>query len=308
MTDVGAGGPDVADAHGACGGIQLDGPIGREFRPLAAQPLGRAAVVERPLDPPTGSLHWQIDVPGPAGGPGTVQRQRMWADGDRRVLELGGRPVVEIDLQKQTVAHADCPTPIVVQAVAAVAMPLLVTDLGGHVFHGSAAVIDGAATLLIGPSGSGKSSLLVALARAGHRPLTEDACVVGAWSEPVIWPGPPWVRLAADAPPPDGWSLHFDALDKRGWQLPDQPDTPQPIGRVVLLRPPQSGPPCWERLPTPEAIAALAQHVTWLGDPAGRLAGAFAAAVRLATSAPVHVLRIEHRADWVDEALAVLAR
>jgi hypothetical protein len=258
------------------------------------------------LKPPSGTLLWEVDVPAP-NAEVPAQRQRLWADGARRLLEFDGTPVIEVDVETDTIRHADWPHATLVQVVAAVAMPILVGRHGGDVFHGSASSIDGRATLLLGPSGAGKSSLLVALAEAGHAPITEDACVVSYGSGPQIWPGPPWVRLGLDVAAPDGWRTHFDAPDKRGWALDRQPDAPVAVGRVVLLEPATSGEPRWESVPVGDAVAALAQHVTWLGAPGERMAGSFQAAVRLARAVPVHVLRLPHEAEWTARGVATLA-
>ena len=78
--------------------------------------------------------------------------------------------------------------------------------------HASAVVRDGTALLLTGPSGTGKSTLTYAAARAGLEVLTDDV-VFGQLHPLRIWGMPNFLHLPADAP------RHFPELSDRHSQI-----------------------------------------------------------------------------------------
>lgn len=84
----------------------------------------------------------------------------------------------------------------------------LVTPQDRQPFHAAAIVRDGAALLLAGPSGVGKSTLALAAVREGARVLAED--IVFLQSRPTlrVWGLPGYLHL-----PPDG-RRHFPELEE----------------------------------------------------------------------------------------------
>jgi hypothetical protein len=74
---------------------------------------------------------------------------------------------------------------------------------GREAFHGGAFVVDGGAWALLGDRGAGKSSLLAALAGAGHAVLTDDLLVT---ADGVALAGPRCVDLRPDMTGPAGVS------------------------------------------------------------------------------------------------------
>ena len=67
--------------------------------------------------------------------------------------------------------------------------------------HASSVQMNGAAVIFSGPSGSGKSTLATALARRGHRLLSDDVCAIDLRdpAQPLLWPAIARVKLRADA-------------------------------------------------------------------------------------------------------------
>jgi len=89
-------------------------------------------------------------------------------------------------------------------------LPLVLSRQGRMVLHAGAVAIDGEVTAFVGPTGSGKSTLVAACARAGAAVVSDDCVVV--YRDGARWmavPSYPALRL---------WS---SALDHLGWS-PDE--------------------------------------------------------------------------------------
>ena len=168
------------------------------------------------------------------------------------------------------------------------AVPYLLGTMMGFVLrqrglccvHGGAVGIGGRAVILIGPSGSGKSSTVAALADRGHGVLSDDISVLDSASDGFqIRPSYPSIRLrtayveatmgSADALPrlwSEGNRLGFD---RRVSDLTTGPNRfqqdPLPLAAVVVLGPrsPDAPPPSLEPLaPVAGTLALLANmHV-----------------------------------------------
>jgi hypothetical protein len=127
--------------------------------------------------------------------------------------------------------------------------------------HASAAEIDGHALLFAAPGGHGKTTLVSAFMRAGHRVLSEDLACCRVNDHPAVLPGPavlrvrprsyeqlefPDTELAVDYP----WSKHLALTGRaRG------DGAPVPIAGIVLLR--QGDHLSLERVPTPGALREI---------------------------------------------------
>jgi hypothetical protein len=111
--------------------------------------------------------------------------------------------------------------------------------------HASAVVAHGAAWAFVGPGGAGKSTLAVAVARAGYALLSEDVLALTPVNEGwLAWPAYDHVRLWADSPAlPDGsvkdlpplsptWEKRALALDRAGIR---QATTAVPLAGWFLL-------------------------------------------------------------------------
>jgi hypothetical protein len=174
--------------------------------------------------------------------------------------------------------------------------------------HACAAVPPGmdAAVVVCGPSGVGKSSLTVGLIEAGWRAVSEDICTVDLrGDDPVIWPGPPWVRREGAGPA--GSTARFTTMDKTAWDIaPWQIDSPVAIASFVFLRPPGSPSVQRDALTQAEALPLLARTILWLGDQQHRASATFGPCVRVAGSAPAMRVRLPRAEGWLEEAEPVL--
>jgi hypothetical protein len=113
-------------------------------------------------------------------------------------------------------------------SVLPVALPLV----GLEPLHSAAVAVDGHVTLLLGESGSGKSSVASAMADLGHCLVCDDACAID--EQLNIWPGPPLVtpRWRGSRMPQIGTYNGKSMLAGRSG-----PRDPVPIERCVVLTP-----------------------------------------------------------------------
>ena len=80
------------------------------------------------------------------------------------------------------------------------ALAQLLEQRGLCVLHGSCVEVAGAAVVLLGASGSGKSTIAATLRDRGHRIISDGMTVIDcAGPEPVALPGPPHLKLWPDA-------------------------------------------------------------------------------------------------------------
>ena len=78
---------------------------------------------------------------------------------------------------------------------------LLLHQRGDVVLHAGGVATAHGAALFMGNSGVGKSTLVAALRRNGHRVLSDDVCVIkfDALGQPMVYPGPAQLKLWRDA-------------------------------------------------------------------------------------------------------------
>jgi hypothetical protein len=135
-------------------------------------------------------------------------------------------------------------------------LPLSLPLFGLEPLHGSAVAADGRALLLLGASGTGKSTLASRLSGLGWRFLADDACGIDGVGR--LWPGPPFLarRSAGQAWPVVG---SYDA--KTVVQPPGhRPDPVTPAALAVLA--PSRGASLGVRpLDRPTALRALLANV-----------------------------------------------
>jgi len=121
---------------------------------------------------------------------------------------------------------------------------------GFTALHASAAVINGYAVAFVGGGGAGKSTIVAALARAGHRILSDDIAVLEEASGIFrIKPSYPHIRLwpdsvsilfgGADALPKlvpscDWWDKRFLDLERDGFYFHDEA---LPVRFTYILEP-----------------------------------------------------------------------
>jgi hypothetical protein len=197
------------------------------------------------------------------------------------------------------------------------ALGLLLIQRGFLVLHGGAVVWPGGAVLLLGPGGSGKSTLTAELCRQGGGLLTDDVVAIDMNGPvPRVLPGVPLLKLwpdAVDDAPAGAWTqvLHPD-YEKVGRRLEDADlADAAPVARIFVL---QGGPRvAREALSGAEAFRALMFSLF-----AARYGDAFVAGLdgrdllrkvtRLLELAPVEVLqRPQDRALLAETAKMVIA-
>lgn len=146
--------------------------------------------------------------------------------------------------------------------------------------HGSAVRVDKRAIAFIGQSGAGKSTIALALARAGCEHVCDDTLPVEAGVPPIVWPSDHIIRLRADTRvklascahatrrESDGkFILTGGAFDSREVMLaPEAPGAGRtPLAAVYLLKPatsPMMGEPVMRRALGPtSAVPRLMHHL-----------------------------------------------
>ena len=122
---------------------------------------------------------------------------------------------------------------------------------GFTALHASAAVINGHAVAFVGGGGAGKSTIVAALARGGHRVLSDDIAVLEEASGTFrIKPSYPQIRLWPDSvsvlfgtkdalprvvPSSDWWNKCFLDLERDGFYFHDEA---LPVRLTYILEPP----------------------------------------------------------------------
>src|SRR5581483_11669837 len=94
------------------------------------------------------------------------------------IVHASTGPAVAVDREKNAITIEEGEAHVTLQLLTSFAIPMLLNGSDVLVLHASACVVDGGAMLICGPSGSGKSSTLVALVAAGYEALSEDVCVI----------------------------------------------------------------------------------------------------------------------------------
>lgn len=229
--------------------------------------------------------------------------------GGALVLSGNRGPTIEVDTAAKTITVDDGDVAVQRQLVATFALPLLLHQTDTPVVHGSACTRDNTTIVVCGDSGTGKSTLLVALVNAGWSPVSEDLCALDRrGAPPMVWPGPPWVRVSHRQPGPLGAAMQFDSLDKTGWDIAaTQPTAAQPVSRIILLGAPGGDAPELVPVPKSDAISALARHAVWLAEPEDRGRRMFGIVAALAASVPVWSLRMPLGKSWAANAVELLA-
>ncbi len=293
-----------------CHGVRLATPLAG-FGTVGGDPIADAALRVGAVRPAGPAPIWTQRGEAVVDGRRVDVDRSMYRLSDGTYLLTGNRgPAIAVDRARAvvTIADGEHPAHLQLQLLAAFAVPLILHGTPTLVVHGSACTRGDQTVVVCGDSGSGKSSTLVALVDAGWEALTEDVCAIDFRADrPVVWPGPPWVRVARGQPGPRGSAVSFEAGDKTGWDLAMRQATrAQPLTHVVLLDEPGGEVAARESLPRADAIAALARHAVWLADPDDRAARLFGLTAHLAGRVPVFRVRLPRRESWVDEIPQVL--
>ena len=268
---------------------------------------------------PLADLEVRVGLPAAAGSSplwaqrmpdGSMQRATVGPAGEF-VLETGPDHRVSLSAAGDVVTVPESFGWVETQLVASFVMPFLLAGAKTLVLHAAAACGNGGAVLIAGPGGTGKSSSLVGLVDAGWAPLSEDVCVVDlSGSEPLVWPGPPWLRRHHGEPGPRGSRVLFESSEKTAWDVAPFRHAmgPVPVAALVLLgRPLPGARPERVALRRGDAIGALAPHAVWLGDSGEASRRLFAPVAEAAARIPVSELRLPLAENWLDLLVPLLA-
>lgn len=286
-----------------CHGVGVTG-VGDRLGACRGQAIADVEVkVGAPSRPGPDELWSQLQ---PGGG---SQRCSLSSEGDI-VLELGDDPRVSLSPDRAVVTVAEPFDWVQAQLVASFILPFLATSDRTLVLHAAAAARSGKAVLIAGPGGTGKSSSLVGLVDHGWTPLSEDVCTIDfTGTEPLVWPGPPWVRRRHGERGPEGAPVLFESSEKTAWDVSTFRDAPAPVPvtELIILEPPFPGEhPTRTVLQPVQAIKALAPHAVWLGDARETARRLFGPVAEAAARIPVSSLRLPLRDDWIDLLVSIL--
>ena len=184
--------------------------------------------------------------------------------------------------------------------------------------HGSAVQTNEGVVAFLAPKGYGKSSMALAMAKAGAALVSDDLLPVEARTPPLAWPGIRSLRVREDAVRAVGVDAVGETTREGKVALHQNagamaPDTPLPLAAIFLLAPTteELGAEAVKRTPLAPvlAAAALVAHVK-----IGRMLGPSAASQMLQRAAtisslvPVHQLLITRDlARLPDAAAQILA-
>ncbi|MGH2871706.1 MAG: hypothetical protein ACRDL5_04495 [Solirubrobacteraceae bacterium] len=179
------------------------------------------------------------------------------------------------------------------------ALPLAAALRGLEVLHASAAVIDGRALAFVAPSGTGKTTLAIALVSRGAELLADDVVAVECVDGTVLaHPGVPTANVALkqlQALPPAARIRLGDPIatgDKVQLALRSPRPRPAPLAAVVFLkRAAGIEQPALERRCPPDPIDLLAATFMPHVASAARLRAQLDLCARVASTVPVFSLR-----------------
>ena len=293
-----------------CHGVRLEGePV--ELGMAAGSPLAAATIRFGRVEAPTGVHMWTQHGEAVVGGtPFGVDRELHQRPDGTFVLTGSMGPALEVDQSNATITIDDGDESVRLQLLATFAVPLILHTTDALLVHGSACTLGDQTIVVCGDSGSGKSTLLVGLVDAGWTPVTEDLAAIDLRdATPMVWPGPPWVRIGQGKPGPVGSAQRFGSAYKNGWDIASaQTPHARPVTHIVLLDPPGGDEPTLELVSPSAAIRELAHHGVWLGDQDERGRRLFSPTAVLAARAQTLRLRVPRSDSWLDEVPSLLAR
>jgi HPr kinase/phosphorylase len=130
--------------------------------------------------------------------------------------------------------------------------PVDTQGTGAETLHATCVAVDGRGVLILGPSGSGKSSLALDLMALGGRLVADDRTVVAPGAGAPVAACPPAIRgrieargvgiLAADPAPPVAVALVVDLGTPETDRLPPRRTRTLAGHEVAVLHNPGSGP------------------------------------------------------------------
>jgi hypothetical protein len=240
----------------------------------------------------------------PEGGSG-----RLFESNERCVLDVTGACVVDIEpgLRKATARLATDGMRRFMGSASMLVLDFVLLAGGQHLVHAACLMRPdtGGAILVCGPSGRGKTTTSIALARGGFGLVTDDASVLEFGSDRVrVWGLPralkvhrhtvalmPWL-----APLLGDWAAH----EEQGVLLHDiaayvqiTRPSPEPLEAIILLGSRSAGEHRFARLSKSEALIEIAaDNVAWFESGAPqRSATLFDALARAVAATPTYRLQ-----------------
>lgn len=243
-------------AHTSCYGYAIRSEIELLFTRAGARPE-TLEIVDRRGDEPAHDEPPLLEWPAPQGGVagklfGGGQIYDFWGDG------VGWFRIAPLE---RTIEVPPAPALDVYRELHLWGVPMMVTftRLGDLSLHGAAFEMNGQAVVIAAPGRHGKTTLAMALHRAGARLLTEDITRVGFEPEAVVYPGPAVLRVRADAMRDVPPGLDVVESNRARVMLAVEPfrrggADPVPLRAVVLLRIAEEPDVRLTRIPSTDAI------------------------------------------------------
>lgn len=305
-------GPVPGDHHYQVHGLVLTSPVELPVPAIGPRAVDVVYRVAHQPGPRTEALHTRSDDP---DDPWVVERWERHG----LVVDFPGRATFgvrtdEVLLLAEQAGDADLVAHLLLDHV----LPRVVALRGDLMLHAAGAVGPGGrAHLLLGPTGTGKSTLAAALGAHGWPLLDDDGIrVVDAEDGPRAVPGYAGVRLLPDAaeavlagvrserPMQAGHPKHRYPVDGRPLTMAVGPT---PIAAVYVMERAEVGQPAVEPLALGDAVGALTRHGFHIaGEPEDVTRQAFEHAAALAASVPVQRLSCPTGLDRIAATIALL--
>lgn len=247
-----------------------------------------------------------------AGRPDAAWTARLYRSGDLFRIAIGDAGWFEVDPARRLIRTPAATETAIRREERVWGIPALLCFLarGDIPLHAAAIEVRGAALLVAGPSGAGKTTLAAAFVRAGHRLLAEDLTCLQTDDDGLqVIPGPAMLRLRTDVAARmavDGVEVGRDADRVHIALAQPQRGTcaPVPVRGIVLIHGTTDA-ISTERVPPARALPDLWALSFNLPDDADR-ARCFGAVADLAATCPVWSLRRPLRYDALDATVAAL--
>lgn len=289
-----------------CHGAQLLGDASIQIGACTGDPLAEVHVEVGEvgeLEGRGGAELWSLDAEVETRSGRVIAHQRLMRmpDGDLVMRTNRGAALrAHLEPEELTVQGPDAGT--IAQLVASYGIPLVLARRDVLFVHGSACARGDRSVVVVGPSGSGKSSLLVRLVENGWNAVTEDVCALDLRGRlPAAWPGPPWVRRLRGEPGPLGSAPRFETEDKIVWDTaPCHASAATPVGVVVVLEAGCERPAGPDVMARGEAFREIASNSVWLGAPEDRSRALFERVARVSAAVTVVRLSLPRSPSWLD--------
>jgi hypothetical protein len=231
----------------------------------------------------------------------------MRVSGDGRSIEVRWRGPIEL--------------PDVAAFVETTGVPTALTLRGVPLLHGCAVATDGAAFLVLGASGAGKSTFAAAAVAGGRALLTDDIAALDVTGDDMrVHSGGAALRMNEDTARALGWDLAelrpvfvTPALPRKLFTRLSKADGslgagPRRVTAIFVLGERRSGPSKIERLGPPEALRTILRNTFGQRAVDARVSARLLPFwTRLAREVPIHTVTPPNRLDMVPSLVDTLA-